>query len=148
MTVSRNKDRARRVGLRCRAIAAAATVIAFSLFTAPLQAQEAESLPLDVTVSLDATLGADNVVTLVASVTPAFLVEPTEQSGFQFRSWEPEDAGWSPWQTVDLKPVLWSPIHGNGPYKFQARAWTYRKVGGEWRALVSDPTDVVTVTPQ
>ena len=51
----------------CRAIAAAAAVIAFGLLAAPLRA---DHQALDVTVTLAATLGDDGVVTLEFSAVP------------------------------------------------------------------------------
>lgn len=140
----------------CRATAAAAAVIAFGLLTAPLQAQtedcthstgECICTDDDYTVTLSATLGSDNVITLVGSVSPAFFEAADQQSGFQYRYKEPEDFGWSDWETLDRDPLRWTPFHGNGPYSLRARAWTYKKVDGEWCLLLTDPTDVVTVTP-
>ena len=139
-----------------RAIGVAAAVIAFGLFTAPLQAQQlsgdqqitnGECLGTLVnSVSLNATVGTDNIVKLVTTVTPAITARRDRQSGIQYRYKEPEDTGWSQWETVSLEAHYWTPFHGNGPYSFKARAWTYMKVYGEWCALVTDPTDVVTVT--
>ena len=138
-----------------RAIGVAAAVVAFGLFTAPLQAQEVNASwllengecrgSMNNTVSINATIET-NSVKLIATVDPVIRDYGDRQSGIQYSYKEPEDVNWSPWETVSFDPHYWTPFHGNGPYSFKARAWTYMKVYDVWCAIIGQPSDEVTVT--
>ena len=142
----RTKDRTAKPTFRgYRGIVTAAAVIAFGLLAAPLQADHALS---DVSVTLTATVGNDDMITLDVSANPPVNNnDPSQQTGLQFRYrqgdgvWAGDDDGW---ETVGLGSLMWEPL-GDGPFYFQARVWNYRKVDGEWHASVSESSAVVTV---
>lgn len=132
----------------CRAIAAAAAVVACGLLAAPLQATDSHPWP-DATVTLTATVGDGGQVTLNASVSPA-PVGPNQQTDFQYviKS-SGNEFDYTEWWNMGDGSVTYTDFggYGEGPYSFRARAWNMSKVDGEWRLRISDMSDVVTVDP-
>ena len=79
----RTKDRTAKPTFRgYRGIVTAATVIAFGLLAAPLQADHLD----DTTVTLTATVGDDDMVTLSVSASPPVNNnDPRQETRYQFR---------------------------------------------------------------
>ena len=134
METARTEDMTAKPVFRgCRAIVAAATVIACGLLAAPLQA---EHQTIDVTMTLTATAG-NTYVTLAASHTGALNVH------YQYRE-ETEDI----WRHMADTAQVWDLTNGV-PYTFEGRA--LQLVGenddGSDHFIYSDVSESVTVTP-
>ena len=132
----------------CRAVAAAAAVIAFGLLAAPAYA---DHVKYNATVTLAVTVGTDGSATLNMSYSP-LNTDPRQQTGFQFRERQQSDGDWNGaddgWETLGSKSThTIQDFLGTPPFYVQVRAWNMRKIDGEWHGTVSDPSAEVEVNP-